>query len=350
MFVPCVPHTTVVNKTIVYSDGILPLKNVDKNLKITCISNVNEFSLINCIEKIFESNPDVVFNTIQYSKSDKKVYFYTNIEISKKAWEDSKVSIYKPLTSKSEILEEIEKILLTEKNKDENCISLYDISNLIKNTACNYDKIIDRYEKRCEFMLKSKISGLAMLKIDYFNYHKKELRIRVNFSDDYDKITFCKSNGDLYISKSESHFDKAVFAVLSAELSKLFDELMSFSSYNEETKYGLKAVNSNFLVNIYFFGVDIFVKSPTNSFMMDFMLSSYKYSNNYRYDCNSSIVISAIKGKENEIFKRIFVKISDCPKWSQPSLYEIRQSQLIEEQKKQKKLKLKRKLFPFLKK
>ncbi len=110
-------NTTVENKNIIYSDTILPLKNVGSNLKVTSISNVEEFSLENCLKKIFEANPNVVFNTIQYSKSDKKVYFYTNKEISKKAWEDSKVNTYKPLTSKSEILEEINKILLIEKTK-----------------------------------------------------------------------------------------------------------------------------------------------------------------------------------------------------------------------------------------
>ena len=83
--VPFVPHTTVVNKTIVYSDTVLPLKDVGSNLKVTSISNVGEFSLESCLKKIFESNPKVVFNTIQYSKSDKKVYFYTDKEISKKA-------------------------------------------------------------------------------------------------------------------------------------------------------------------------------------------------------------------------------------------------------------------------
>ena len=77
--------------------------------------------------------------------------------------------------------------------------------------------------------------------------------------------------------------------------------------------------------------------------------------------CNSSIVNEAFKNNEDEIFKRIFVRIEDCPEWSKKMLYEIRKNQLLEEQKiedeekykemrKQKRLELKRKLFPFLKK
>ena len=68
MFVPVVPHTTVVNKTIVYSDTVLSLKDKGSNLKITTISNVEEFMLDDCLRIIFESNPSVIFNTIQYSK------------------------------------------------------------------------------------------------------------------------------------------------------------------------------------------------------------------------------------------------------------------------------------------
>ena len=353
--VPFVPHTTVVNKTIVYSDTILPLKNVGSNIKVTSISNVGEFSLENCLKKIFESNPNVVFDTIQYSKSDKIVYFYTNAEISKKAWEDSKISTYKPLTSSFEILEEVKRILLTEKIKDENCISLYDIARLMGKTYDDYDKIKNSYKDYCTFMVKSSFGSSTSLVIYDFDYHKKELSIGFKYVNDYDKITFCKQNNDLYISKSESCWDKDVFAVLGVELSKLYDELMNFSSRKNEKSHELKAVNSNFLVDISFYGVDIFVKSK------DFKLSSHSYNNTYKCDCNSSVVISAFQGKEKEIFEKIFVKISDCPEWSQPILYEIRQSQLAEEQrvvdeqryreiKKQKRLELKRKIFPFLKK
>lgn len=360
--VPFVPHTTVVNKTIVYSDTVLPLKDAGSNLKVTSISNVGEFSLESCLKTIFESNPNVVFNTIQYSKSDKKVYFYTNTEISKKAWEDSKVSTYKPLTSSSEILEEVKRVLLAEKNKDEDCISLYDIAKLMKKANNDYDRIVDSYKSCCSSMIKSRFGNSTSLIIYDFDYDKNELRIGFNYvGDDYDKIIFSKKNGDLYISKSESCWGKDVFAVLGAKLSKLYDELMSFSVRKKEKSYGLRAVNSNFLVDISSYGVDIFVRSSPNQFMKDFELSSHSYSNDYKCNCNSSIVISAFQGKESEIFRRIFVNISDCPEWSQPILYEIRQNQLAEEQriedeqryremKKQKRLELTRKIFPFLKK
>ena len=107
--VPYVPNITVVNKNIVYSDTVLPLKDTGNNLKVTSISNVSEFSLEKCLKIIFESNPDVIFNTIQYSKKDKTVYFYTDQEISIKQYEESKVTKYEPITSRPQILEEMKK-------------------------------------------------------------------------------------------------------------------------------------------------------------------------------------------------------------------------------------------------
>ena len=87
MFIPIVPHTKVTNKTIVYSDTVLNLKDLGDNIKVTSISNVDEFSFENCLKKVLESNPEVTFNTIQYSKENKKIYFYTNNNISTKEWE-----------------------------------------------------------------------------------------------------------------------------------------------------------------------------------------------------------------------------------------------------------------------
>ncbi len=73
-----------------------------------------------------------------------------------------------------------------------------------------------------------------------------------------------------------------------------------------------------------------------------------------------------------KFLKKLFVRIDDCPYWSRESLYEIRKKQLDEEKQKlleekmaeeqellerkkeeekyQKRLNLRRKIFPFLKK
>ena len=235
--------------------------------------------------------------------------------------------MYEPLKIASEILEDVKEILVEEKNKDEDCISLYDIAQLMKKTNNDYERIKGIYESRCDEIIKSKLGSYDSLVIYDFDYDEKRLCIGVKiWPDDYKDITFAKSEDDLYISKSESSWDKEVFAYLSAELVNLYDELIKFLSFKKEKRYKLKTVNSNFFVSIGSFGVDILAKSSTNQFDHDFKLSFNSYTNDYKCYCNSSTVLNAFRGKEEEIFQRIFVKISDCPKWSQSTLYEIRQN------------------------
>ena len=138
MFIPIVPHVKVLNRTVVHSDTVLNLNDLGDNIKVTSISDVDEFSFEKCLKKVLESNPGVTFNTIQYSKENKKIYFYTDSEISTKEWEESAIILRKPLSSPSSILEEIKKVLNMDDIKDDKCISLYDVYNLIKN---KYDQL-----------------------------------------------------------------------------------------------------------------------------------------------------------------------------------------------------------------
>ncbi|MEE3342733.1 MAG: hypothetical protein VZS44_01425 [Bacilli bacterium] len=348
--VPFVPHTTVINKTIVYNDIVLPLKDLGNNLKICSISNISEYSLESCLKKIFESNPDVIFNTIQYSKEGKKIYFYTDKAVSTQAWEESKITKYKPLSNSEEIIKEVDELFTQERIKDTDCISLYDIANLIKIFDNKYKYIKERYQEHFYNINPSII-------IYNFDYKKKQLRIEFK----NDEIFFAKQNDDLYVVESESLHYQELLTLIGKELSELYDELIKFHDFKNQSAYEIKALNSNFLVYIGQYGVDIHVDKRSNRFSKDFSLSSHSYKKEYYYECNSTSVITALKGKEDEIFKRIFVKIDDCPEWSKTILYQMRQDQLEEEKrleekqlykemKRQKRLELKRKIFPWMNK
>ena len=358
--VPIVPHsrTTVINKTIVYSDTVLPLKDVGENLKVTTICNVSESALESCLKKVFEANPGVVFNTVQYSKNNNKVYFYTDKNISTKEYEESKYYIYKPITSSAEILKEIKTVLSQDKNVDSSCVSLFVVSNLLNLEEKKYKDVIKNYEVRIKELLSAHNTKSELIIYD-FDYDKEELRI--GYGKYYDKICFMKKDGDLYITKSESFYADDVLAIAGSELSNLYDEFLKFKKYKEESNYGFKAVNSNFLVNVSQYGVGILAKNPNNYFSNDFELQSYSYIDKIKCSCNSTAVLSALTGHEKEILKRIYVNINDCPLWMRTALQEVRNEQLsndrrIEEEnkrleeKKQKRLEFKRKIFPWLKK
>ena len=314
-----------------------------------------------CLKTIFESNPNVIFNTIQYSKNDKKVYFYTNKDITTKAYEESKFTSYKPITSKTEILEEVKKVLLSPKNKDNNCISLYDVLMILKKLNNEYESIKKRYQNIMGYMVKNKIGDSSLVCFHDLDFEKKIIHISFKRyrSGDWDDIYFAKQNGDLYVVKSESYYTDELFSALCSTLSEMYDELLKYADYQDYkyTKAYRKPVNSNFNIKISYHGVWISVKDFANKYKNKLELFAPSYKNGYELDCNSSIVNEAFNGKETEILKRIFVKIEDCPEWCQSKLYEIRQQQLIEEEKlqekemkKQKRLELVRKVFPFFKK
>ena len=62
----------LIDKNIIYGDNILYFEGLDRNIKITNIPNVTEDELKNCLKKIIEGNPNIIFNTIQYSKAIKE--------------------------------------------------------------------------------------------------------------------------------------------------------------------------------------------------------------------------------------------------------------------------------------
>ena len=361
MFVPIVPHTTVINKNIVYTDTVLPLKDIGADIKATSIKNIDEHSLENCLKIIFESNPNVIFNTIQYSKNDKIVYFYTNKDITTKAYEESKFISYKPIKSTKDVLEEVKSVLLSSKIKDADCISLYEVLVLLKKLYREYNAIGKTYKSRFDFIVKRKFNESSSVVYHDFDYEKNILHISFGkyISSDYSDMYFSKKDGDLYVVKSESYCTDEVFSVLCSDLSGMYDELLKYSDYKDYDyiKRDINPINSNFSINISDDGIRLYVKNMDK----DLELFAPSYKSDYELRCNSSIIHEVLNNKESELLKNIYVKISDCPIWSQDMLFKIRQNQLEEEQrieektkykeiKKQKRLELRRKIFPFIKK
>lgn len=381
MFVPfippaVVPHisdssTTVVNKTIVYSDTVLPLKDFGNNLKVTSIYNVSEFELERCLETIFDSNKNVIFNTIQYSKNDKKVYFYTNKEITTKEWEERKLFKYKPITNKKEILEELKNILSSSKSKDPNIVSLTEVHRILHNKNYSYNRMENAIKNKINIKLKSLYSDDAYSIIYNFDYDNNIMKIgfRLYIFTDDDTIEFTKRNGDLCLLKANNNlYANDYLANFGNELSELYDKFLLYKDYMKGIKFEMPLENSNFKVNIF---PDISISIFDKSYSSEFLLRKSVEDNKFGYDCNSYEIISLIKGVENELFSKLYINIDNCPIWMQEELRITRYNSLVQEDKnekelaerkrieeldrqlkeikKQKRLELKRKIFPWLK-
>ena len=326
MFVPVVPHTTVVNKTIVYSDTVLSLNDKGSNLKITTISNVEEFMLDDCLRIIFESNPNVIFNTVQYSKNDKKVYFYTDKEIDISKYKKINTIEYKPIKNKQDILEEIKKIISLPKVNRYDCVSLntaYEFilkkRNELKNKEKYYKRILDN-------MIKEKYGRDSGLVVHGFDYETGELSIAFNhFGSKYYNIDLKIKDEDLYVSSSETYESDDVFRLLYKQLTLLYNEYEKYREFYEQKTYHERPVNSNFFIDIDFYGVRIYNKDCINK---DFEIRYPSYSKEYEIECNSAKLMSVIEETQRDILNKIYIEIEKCPKCSRKELYDIRKKQL----------------------
>ena len=340
--VPAVAGRTVVHNTIVYSDTVLNLKERGKNLKVTSVS-VSKYLFEHCIRMILEENPEVVFNTVQYSYQQEKAFFYTDKPISTEKWEKRNQIKKDYLADNSSIETHIKELLASDRTMNPGFVALYDVLCLSKRMHHGIKSFEDNIESRIKHKLRL-IDDDYYVTIHDMKYETCECNIVVSkyyrYSDDSkEEFWFKKIGDDVYISKRDGRYlmgDK-ILGIIGDEISELYDYQVKIRYKEKEPTVYVKAVNSSFSVAMGYFGVDIYNGKILNS---TFKVEMYSYSGNINYNCNSASLMQLLKGNVYELYKKIFVKIDDCPKWMQEELYEIRRQQVIEEEKeRQKKLK-----------
>lgn len=340
MFVPVVVpahygHTTVINKTIVYSDTVLNLKEKGRNLQVTSVS-VNENLFERCIRMILEENSDVVFNTIQYSYQQQKAIFYTDKPISTEKWEKRNEKAKEYLADNSSIESHIKELLSSDRLLNCDCIAIYDVLSFSKKNRDDEKAFEDKIRASINYKLQS-VDDHCYVTIHSMDYKTYECNISVrkcyrHSDDSREKFSFMKSGNDLYISRKDGDYiigDK-ILGIIGNEISELYDYQLKMS-YKTNPTIRKKSVNSIFLVAMGYYGVDIY---NGNVFSSTFEIQMSSYSNRIKYECNSANLMQLLSGNEYELYKKIFVKISDCPIWMQEELQEFRKKQLIEENRK----------------
>lgn len=246
--------TNVINKNIVESDEVLDLNELGNDIKFTCLPNIGRYSLNRCVVKILEANPYVVFNTIQYSNRDGKLYFYANSEIDVKVLEEKN----KPLDSNLDILDEIKDILETPVCKRDDSISLYDISKLVKDKRMDYESTKSYYSEELRVLLKEYLGDVRVYLYE-FDYENDDLEIDIEDSlvNDYADITITKKDGELIIVTSLYDNAYEILNIASELLSKVYDRMLEFKDFEKQCSYDISPVNSNFFAGISQYGVNI---------------------------------------------------------------------------------------------
>lgn len=214
------------------------------------------------------------------------------------------------------LVSEIKNIFEQELNNDSECISLYNVSILFKKREKEFEK------------LKSDIIHRHGNLLSCFDYNKDELHI--GYIHKYRGIrntTFSKKHKELFVRKRDGLISNKLLAQYGDELLKIYDGFLEYKDFHKEKSTNIKTINTPFHVNINRWVVSIHTDDDI------FKVSSLSYSDRYSYECNSKLVLSLFDGNEDELFKRIFVRISDCPEWCQSELYEIRRKQLEDKPK-----------------
>ncbi len=332
--IPSVPRVKVVNKTIVYSDTVIKLDSLGKNIKVTSVENVKENDLEKCIKSIFESNEDVTFNTIQYSRKNKKIYFYTDKNIDLSKWLNRDLKEYDRITNREGLLEELEYLYdSSNRPKDEDIISLYDVFMLFSKTYASENRVKGIFTNRIENILKNKISNSIWLYSLNFDYSTRELTLRYSYLKEDKKIVFSKNGDDVYIVRSDAPRANEVFSCIASVISEAYDELLNFEVFNtfRDGNSCIDVINSDLKASISHSYIDLYNKK--RDYSRDFDISFGVIFDSRHVNCNSSIVLDLVTNNEEKLLKNAFIKIEDCPEWTQDILLETRKKNLEEERR-----------------
>lgn len=332
--IPSVPRVKVVNKTVVYSDTVIKLDSLGKNIKVTSVENVKENDLEKCIKSIFESNEDVTFNTIQYSRKNKKIYFYTDKNIDLSKWLNRDLKEYDRITNREGLLEELEYLYdSSNRPKDEDIISLYDVFMLFSKTYASESRVKGIFTNRIENILKNKISNSIWLYSLNFDYSTRELTLRYSYLKEDKKIVFSKNGDDVYIVRSDAPRANEVFSCIASVISEAYDELLNFEVFNtfRDGNSCIDVINSDLKASISHSYIDLYNKK--RDYSRDFDISFGVIFDSRHVNCNSSIVLDLVTNNEEKLLKNAFIKIKDCPEWTQDILLETRKKNLEEERR-----------------
>ena len=361
-YVPEHLNDRVINKEIVYSDYPMSIEEKGKYLKPTTLLYVDKYSIEDAIRIVLANNPKIIIHTIQYSESTKRLFLFATKELDVSSWYDNLKLRIESHMDNPELLQNIKDVLITDKPFKKGVSSLYDVSKIILKETQVYNGIHSLYESKIIGALKKGFPR-CIISIHNFNKETKELSIsfNVNESDKFFEMSFRKKkNGDLYISRyTPSYYKDQIFYLTADILSELYDSLLAYNHFLEQFSYNINSSNSNFKTNIGYYGVTVYCHDKSFRTKKLFSLDYTSIDNRYNCYCNSSNIISLIKGNEEELLKRIYVRIIDCPEWMRDKLYEIREQQAENEMKKYEKsleveesktLQLIKKVFPFIKK
>lgn len=220
-------------------------------------------------------------------------------------------------------LKEIRKLLKRPYYDKENCVSLYEVINLLKKENMRICDINNQYIMNLNIELRKHFKEKDFL-IGNFDYINNCLYIGIcrknpYFHNYHEKYILYKNENNLYIKKvvpgQEPIFKDRLLLYFGELLNDFYDYSLSERQFIIQNSHNIKSVNSNFLININFSSIEVLFEDFNIKYICKQDLKKKKI------DKNSIESNMLLKNNKEELFKRIFVEIDSCPKWMREALY-----------------------------
>jgi len=238
------------------------------------------------------------------------------------------------LESDLEVKEELESILSSEDDYNENTISIYDVLKTIENANEKLSLLKNNYATYFKKMLKKEFKN-PVIEIKQTDYRQKKLVLL--FSPDYrsyecKSIILAERKFGLYIEEDNTGYGMQVLKILENHIPECYAELLKYSEFLYAEEKIIKSLNSKLFVFISKFGVSLsnyegYTFHEHFYFRANSGFGAYD-KNSYDYRNLLSMSYIVINGNEENLLKRIFVQIEDCPEWCRDILYKKREKQL----------------------
>ena len=228
----------------------------------------------------------------------------------------------KTLTMSQEILAEYARITSPELYENMECNSDYTKNPAIINVFELYQFFINKskeYKERIKEFNDAadrvQIFGWYNIRFDEFDYETNYFTFK-DSSDD--KYSFLKKDGDLIFVSNVQGNGKFVH-MFGTIVNEHYDYFLGCKDYYTQSAK-VQPIHSIFSITI--------SKEELTLSYGDFELKFDFNSDGYRYKCSSFKVMETLSGHEQELFKNIYIRIQDCPEWSQEGLYAFRKRNL----------------------
>lgn len=330
MFVPMPIISKPINLTndiTVYNDTVVKLNKKGSNIAVSKFNNVDKYYYTSDVEWICKNNPDVEIYDIVYSHKDKELVFYSNksldIDSFNKYKKEGKTTVYALLGTTSEhFADYCQKAISGSTVKEENEISLYDLSEFLKEQYKRYINNIKFYQNKINIGYSEIDDDFSCTNIDierdtmmtdriivevrgirgrWSSYTHPKLKIIVKLDEN-------KKISDAVIKEAEDFIfmnPKDAFAVVNKYLEELINSFLAMElfSCNYKTICIAPDVFVEVCLNKYF---HVKLMSSNTVFTTEACIE-YTDEGTFKMEAVSRKVLMAVNNGEKRIFQNTYV-------------------------------------------